>query len=46
MSEYLTESNSLGADVKDELELSNYATKGVLKMPQVLIHWILLKRLI
>ena len=46
MSEYFPEPKSLGGRVKDELDLSNYATKADLKMQQVLIHQNLLKRLI
>ena len=33
MSEYFTKSNSLGANAKIELDLSNYATKTNLKNP-------------
>ena len=46
MGEYFTKSNSLGANVNVELELSNYAIKTDLKMQQELIHRILLKGLI
>ena len=46
MSEYLLEQKSFGRREKFELHLSNYATKTVLKMQQVLIHQNLLKRLI
>ena len=46
MSEYFPKPHSLGANVKVELYLSNYATKTDLKMQQELIHQILLKRLI
>ena len=38
--------NSLGTNVKVELDLSNYAKKQIQKMQQELIHRILLKRLI
>ena len=44
MSEYFPKSNSLGENVKVELDLSNYATKADLKMQQVLTHQILLKK--
>ena len=37
MSEYFPQPKSLGK-VKDELDLSNYATKTDLKMQQELIH--------
>ena len=43
MSEYFPKPNFLGAIVKVELDLSNYATKTDLKMQQDLIHRILLK---
>ena len=47
MSKYFPKPKSLGANVKFELDLSNYVTKKqVLKMQQVLIHWILIKKLI
>ena len=48
MSEYFPKSKSLGANIKVELDLSNYAKKknGDLKMQQVLIHQNLLKGLI
>ena len=46
MSEYFPKPNSLGANAKVQLDLSNYATKTDLKMQQVLIHQNLLKRLI
>ena len=47
MSEYFPELKSSRADVKVELNLSNYATKADLKkMQQDLMHQILLKRLI
>ena len=44
--EYFPKPKSLGANVKIELDLSNYATKADLKMQQELTHQILLKRLI
>ena len=43
MSEYFPEPKSLGANVKVELDLSNYATKADLKNAAELIHWLLLK---
>ena len=43
MSEFFPKPKSLGANVKVELGLSNYATKAYLKNRQVLIHRILLK---
>ena len=43
MSEYFPKPNSLGANVKVELDLSNYVTTADLKMQQVLIYQILLK---
>ena len=43
MSEYFPKPNSLGANVKVEVDLSNYATKQDLKMQQELIHHLLLK---
>ena len=46
MIEYFSKPKSLEANVKVELDLTNYATKADLKMQQELIHWILLKRLI
>ena len=46
MSKYFSKPKSLGANVKVELDLSNYATKADLKMEQELMHWILLKRVI
>ena len=46
MSECFRKKNSLGANVKVELDLSNYAKKQIQKMQQELIHRILLKRLI
>ena len=47
MSEYYPKPNSLGANVKVELDLSNYAAKTDLqKMQQELIHHFLLKKLI
>ena len=47
MSEYFPELKSSRADVKVELNLSNYAAKADLKkMQQDLMHQILLKRLI
>ena len=46
MSEYFPNPNSLGVNVKVELDLSNYATKTDLKMQQVLIIQNLLKMLI
>ena len=47
MSEYFPKLKSLGANVKVELDLSNYATKADFKkMQQMLIHRILLKKLI
>ena len=46
MSEYFKKTNSLGGNVKVELDLSNYTTKQISKMQQVLIHQNLLKRLI
>ena len=45
MSEYFARPKSLEANVKVPLDLSIYATKADLKMKQVLINWILLKRL-
>ena len=44
MNEYFLNLKFFGANVKVELDLSNYATKEDLKMQQVLIHWILLKK--
>ena len=44
MSEHSPKPHSLGANVKVELALSNYATKTELKMQQELIHYFLLKR--
>ena len=46
MSEYFHEPKSFGRKVKVESDLSNYATKADLKMQQVFIHQILLKKLI
>ena len=46
MSEYFPKRKCLRGNVKVELDLSNYATKKILKMQQVLIHRILLKRMI
>ena len=46
MSEYFPKPKSLGENVKVELNLSNYATKADLKVQQVLINRLLLKRLI
>ena len=46
MTEYFPKPKSLVANVKVELNLSNYATKADLEIKQVLIHQILLKRLI
>ena len=46
MGEYFLKLRSLGANVKVELDLCNYTTKVDLKLQQVLIHPILLKRLI
>ena len=46
MTGYFAEPKSLGAKVKVELDLSNYATEADLKMQQVMIHQNLLKRLI
>ena len=44
ISEYFPKPKSLGANVRTELDLSNYATKADLQMQQELIHKILLKR--
>ena len=44
MSEYFPKPTSLGANVKVEIDLSNYATKADLRMQLELIHQILLKR--
>ena len=44
MSEYLPKTKSLGANLKLELDLSSYATKADLKMQQVLINHLLLKK--
>ena len=44
MSECFPKPKSLGANVKVELDLSNYAAKADLKMQQLLIHRILLKK--
>ena len=38
MSKYFPKPKSLGANVKIELDLSNYATKADLQMQQELIH--------
>ena len=46
MSEYFPKPKSSGANVKVELDFSNYAIKAYLKMQQELIHRILPKRLI
>ena len=46
MSEYFPEPKSSGGRMKFELDLSNSATKTDLKMQQVLIHHLLLKKLI
>ena len=46
MSECFPKPKSLGANVKVELDLSNYAAIADLKMQQLLIHRILLKKLI
>ena len=46
MSKYFPELELLGANVKVELHLSNYATKVDLKMPKGLIHLLSLKKLI
>ena len=46
MSEYFPEPKLLGANVKVELHLSNYATKIDLKMRKGLIHLLSLKKLI
>ena len=43
MSEYFPKPKSLIATVKVELDLSNYASKEIWKMRQVLIHQILIK---
>ena len=44
MNEYFPKPKSLRANVKFELDLSNYATTADLKMQQVLIYQILLKK--
>ena len=44
MSAFFPESKSLGGRVKVELDLSNYATKAIQKMKQVLIHQNLIKK--
>ena len=44
MSEYFPKQKSLETNVKVELDLPNYSTKADLKMQQVLIHRILLKK--
>ena len=44
MSECFAKPNSIGANAKVELVLSNYTTKTDLKMQQVLIHHLLLKK--
>ena len=44
MNEYFLKPKCFGANVKVELDLSNHATKEDLKMQQVSIHWILLKK--
>ena len=46
MSKYFPKPKSLEANVKVELDLSNYATKVDLKMQWVLTHRILLKKVI
>ena len=46
MTEYFPKPKSLGASIKVELYLSDYATKADLKIHQVLIHRMFLKRLI
>ena len=46
MSEYFPKPKCLEANVKIELDLSNYATKHISNMQQVLIHYISLKRLV
>ena len=46
MTEYLPEPKSSRGRVIVEIDLSNYATKADLKMQEVLIHQILLKRLV
>ena len=38
MSEYFPKATLLGVNIKVELDLSNYATKQILKMQQALIH--------
>ena len=46
MSEYFSKPKVLGANVKAELDLSNYERKTDLQMQQILIYRILLKKLI
>ena len=46
MSELFLKPKSFGGNEKIELDLSNYPTKEIQKMQQVLIHWILLERMI
>ena len=43
MSQYFPEPKYLQGRVKVELDLSNYGTKAVIKMQQMLIHQNLLK---
>ena len=45
MSEYFPQPKSLGGRVKFQLDLSNYTTTTDLKMQQVLIHHLFLKKL-
>ena len=44
MSKYFPKPNYLGATVKVELDLPNYATKTDLKIQQELIHYLLLEK--
>ena len=46
ISEYFAKPKCLGGNVKVELDLSSYPTKEDLKMQQMMINRILLKRLI
>ena len=46
MSEYFLKRKFLRANVKVQLNLSNYATKSDLRNEEMLIHCILLKKLI
>ena len=46
MREYFPKPKSLGANIKFQVDFYKYVTKADLKMQQVLIYHVLLKRLI